>query len=117
MVTFIHIPRTGGLALTEALRGTGVRADGHRFRLSDVDAAITIVRDPVAREASLRAHWPDGPEWWFAPESAWLDCDKPLLWVGHTETLAEDVERLREIIPGMGPLPAGYNASRLERPA
>ena len=106
-VTFLHIPRTGGLALTDALRGTGVRADGHRFRLSDpdVDGAITILRDEDERQRSLRRHWPDAPAWWFAPPSSWLDCDKPLLWVGHTETLEADVERLREIIPGVGALP------------
>ena len=127
MVTFIHIPRTGGLALTEALRGTGVRADGHRFKLSDpdVDEAITIVRDPVARFISAYdvaapagvsiedlARDPSLIGWWFLDRAVtWLDCEKPLLWVGRTETLAQDVERLRVLIPGIGPLPR-YNESR-----
>lgn len=111
-VTFVHIPRTGGLSLAEALRGSGVIVRGHQPRLSTVVGdAITIVRDPEARRRSLVAHWPDGPEWWFAPESAWLDCDKPLLWVGHTETLADDFERLRDILGLTTSLPH-INASR-----
>lgn len=110
-VTFVHIPRTGGLALTEALRGSGVITRGHQPRLSGCDEAITILRDPVERFVSCWDHWnPSGldietlardPErggWWFAPASAWLDCDRPLLWVGRTETLAEDYERLRDLL-------------------
>lgn len=123
-VTFIHIPRTGGLGLTEALRGSGVVAQGHRFKLSDVDEAITVVRDPVDRFLSAYDHLqpdipiedmardPDMGGWFFAPMTAWLDVDKPLLWVGHTDTLVADFERLRPLLGLTTDLPCGYNASR-----
>lgn len=124
MTTFVHIPRTGGLGLTEALKGSGIVAQGHRFKLSNVGEAITIVRDPVDRFISCYDHIkpdipiedmardPDMGGWFFAPMTAWLDVDKPLLWVGHTETLASDFERLRDLLGLTADLPAGYNASR-----
>lgn len=123
-MTFVHIPRTGGLALTEALRGTGVVARGHALRLSMVGEAITIVRDPIARFISAYDHQrpdidieelaqdPSRGGWFFDPMTAWLDVDRPLLWVGHTETLAADVARLWDLLGFVGHLPAGYNASR-----
>ncbi len=120
MTAFVHVPRTGGLALTEALRGTGVRADGHLVRPGPGEDSITILRDPVARfvsccalkgvDAEAMARDPDAGGWFFQPASRWLDGLMPV-WVGRTETLAQDVERLRAVVPGMGALPAGHNAS------
>lgn len=124
-ITFVHIPRTGGLGLTEALRGSGVSAMGHRPRASTVDDAITIVRDPVARFISAYDHQrpdvdieelaqdPSLGGWFFDRQTAWLDDEKPLLWVGHTETLDRDFERLGSLL-GLpdARLTPGYNASR-----
>lgn len=114
---FVHIPRTGGLALTEALRGSGIRAGGHNVLPEPGEDCITILRDPVARFVSAYDHQqpdldieelardPSLGGWFFQPAARWLDGLTPV-WVGHTETLAADVDRL-----GVGPLPAGYNAS------
>lgn len=122
----IHIPRTGGLALQMALRGTEVVYGGHDLRHTRADGpVVTIVRDPVARFISCYDHFghkldltieqvaqdPERGGWPFAPMVTWLDCRCPYVWVGHTETLEADVERLRAIIPGVGPLPR-HNESR-----
>ncbi len=127
MTVFVHIPRTGGLALQMATRATEVRYGGHEARHSRIDRpVITIVRDPVARFVSCFDHYghnlpgvgieelardPSRGGWFFAPMVTWLDCPCPYLWVGHAETLEQDVERLRAIVPGVGPLPR-YNESR-----
>lgn len=99
----IHIPRTGGTSLAKALAPyRWIQRNGHPFRLSMLgpdDLALTIVRDPVARYLSALS-WaqehPDEPtDEVFRPQSWWLDGDlSRLLWVGRTETLAEDAHHL-----------------------
>ena len=129
MLRFVHCPKTGGVALRNALAPLGPFAcDGHMTRLSTVQPddwpIITITRDPLPRFVSAF--------WWLAtktfpwpwrtpdamvermgtplvdkafkrymvlwPQTHWLDCDTPLDWVGHTETLGEDVKRLEELL-------------------
>jgi len=120
MVRFIHVPKTGGVTLREAITGH-LLCDGHLTTVSTAQEAdiITIVRDPLTRYASAfwwlaaRTLWP-----WPSPDAMacqmgtklvdnafkrymvlwrqthWLDAKTPLLWVGHTETLNEDAGRL-----------------------
>lgn len=120
MTFLVHIPKTGGTALAAAL-GPRVRRPGHGLVLSDVPPGadvITIVRDPIERFVSAFWHianarlfpWasPDHlarelPEdemraLVFRPQTTWLDADRELAWVGHTETLEQDFEQLRDIM-------------------
>ena len=94
-----------------------VRYPGHRYPISAFpreEEVFTILRDPVDRFVS--AFWHAQPAGWmsvqdfalempdslmhllvFRPQVAWVDADRPLLWVGHTETLEADYERLRKM--------------------
>jgi len=141
---FVHIPKTGGSALRQALGylDLDMRYPGHRYPISAFpkeDEVITIVRDPVDRFVS--AFWHARPMGWespepfalampdyhmdllvFRPQVAWIDSDRPLLWVGHTETLEADFERLRPMFRrGCAPLlprpPAHYPPPDLSQQA
>lgn len=70
----LHIPKTGGLALWDALDGQGHRL-GHLTRLRQApDPVITIVRDPVDRWVS--AHDMCSRQFRHLPESArWPTAD------------------------------------------
>jgi len=127
VIQLLHIPKTGGTALWSALSGSGaVHRNGHTFILSHLrqgDEAITILRDPAARFVSafwwmaLRHLWPwADPDAMargigtakvddtlrrtlvFLPQAHWMDADTPLLWVGHTESLATDATRLGTLL-------------------
>ena len=124
MLRFVHVPKTGGVALREALAPLGLRfcCDGHLTTLASAqeEDVITIVRDPIARFISAfwwlttKTLWP-----WSSPDvmacrmgsstlvdnafarymvlwrqTHWIDSDRPLLWMGHTETLEADASRL-----------------------
>lgn len=143
-VQFIHIPKTGGCALSAAVR-KHVRLNGHRVRLSMVpaeDQPITILRDPVARFLSAynwhRVHagaarkepqWPSADalahelgaglllsDVIWLPQGHWLDRDRPFLWVGRTETLDADVERLSDLLGVRLDLPPHGDPRRNEGP-
>lgn len=124
MLRFVHVPKTGGVALREALAPLGLdfRCDGHLTTLSSAqeDDVITVAREPLARYVSAF--------WWLAtktlwpwpspdamarqmgrstlvdnafkrymvlwPQTHWIDADRPLLWHGRTETLEADSARL-----------------------
>jgi len=145
------VPKTGGVALREALAplGLGFRCDGHMTTLATAqeDDVVTVVRDPIARYVSAfwwlatKTLWP-----WASPDamarqmgrstlvdnafkrymvlwrqSHWIDADRPLLWVGRTETLADDFARLRPLLGLTGDLPrrnvGRYPEARLSEPA
>jgi hypothetical protein len=123
----LHAPRTGGTALAWALRGTSVRRSGHSVRLANLAPevrVITTIRDPVARFAStwgwLTTYGIErtpaqlvglremviGHQDLLAPQSWWLGPSERLhamaLWIGQTETLDVDFDRLRALL-GLGP--------------
>ncbi len=88
-MTLMHVPKTGGVALSHAL-GRHVHRMGHETRLEDLPLwppIITIVRDPVARWVSAydmvarqKRHvaemdrWPTASDIALDPEGrAWLE--------------------------------------------
>lgn len=124
MIRYVHVPKTGGVALREALADR-VLCDGHLTTLAAAqeDDLITTTRDPIARYVSAfwwlstKTPWP-----WATPDAMacrmgstlvdnaferymvlwrqahWIDSDRPLLWVGRTESLAEDATRLGTLL-------------------
>jgi len=124
VIRFVHVPKTGGVALREALTGH-IACDGHLTTLASAQEAdaITIVRDPVERYISAfwwlatKTLWP-----WPSPDAMarqmgtklvddaflrymvlwrqthWINADRPLLWIGHTESLSEDTARLGPLL-------------------
>ena len=127
MLRFVHVPKTGGVALREALAplGLGFACDGHLTTLASAqeENIITIVRDPMDRYVSAfwwlatKTLWP-----WPSPDAMacrmgttlvdnafkrymvlwrqthWIDCERPFYWIGHTESLSDDAARLGALL-------------------
>ena len=73
MLRFVHVPKTGGVALRKALAPVRdphsanalVQCDGHLTTLSAApeDDIITVVRDPLRRYVSAF--------WWLSTKTRW----------------------------------------------
>lgn len=122
-VVQLHIPKTGGSALRHAMQGFEAwKRFGHSQALHDVppgDVVAVTVRDPVRRflsacawtrptlremgyrdaDALARDIGRVPADQVFRPQSWWLESAERVweraIWVGWTETLDADFERLR----------------------
>lgn len=115
----MHIPRTGGMALSFALTGITTTWP-HRYAIRPPCADrvyIVTLRDPVARfysACAFRGVAPadaDPSDMFFLPQVAWVGSaerlqESDILWVGRTEKLDDDFARLCSVLGVTRTLPA-----------